>query len=92
MNLLGSADYCGFMTGIFSHNSHLTPIGLLHTKKKTEEVLPNVFKMAFPASPFKNDWLLLYIGICFMRVGHDINIIRTMASAAGHMGISLASA
>ena len=28
------------MTGILSHNSHLTPIGLLHTYKIAEAVLP----------------------------------------------------
>ena len=40
------------MTGILSHNSHMTPICFLHTKKIAEAVLPYVFKMVFPASPF----------------------------------------
>ena len=47
-----SYDCYSFMTGMSSYNSHLTPVNLLHTEKRGEAVLPYVFVMAFPPSPF----------------------------------------
>ena len=43
------------MTGISCYNSRLTPICLLYTEKIAEAVFPYVFKMAFPASPFRTN-------------------------------------
>ena len=40
------------MAGILCYNSHLTPICLLYTVRIAQAVLPYVFKMALPASPF----------------------------------------
>ena len=40
------------MTGISSYDSQLTPVYLLHTENRGQVVLPHVFIMPFPTSPF----------------------------------------
>ena len=47
-----SSDCSSFMTGISSYNSQLTLVYLLYTEKRGHTLLPYVFIIAFPTSPF----------------------------------------
>ena len=47
-----------FMTAITSYNSPFTLVYLLHTENRGKTVLPSVFNMVFPASPFSFKVLL----------------------------------
>ena len=51
-----SSDCYSFMIGISSYNSQLTPVYFLHTEKRVQPVLPNVFFMVFPTSPFEPNY------------------------------------
>ena len=56
-----SDDCYSFMTGISSYSIQLTPVCLLHTRKRAKTIFPFVLNMAFSTSPLLSIVLTLYI-------------------------------
>ena len=55
-NIRVSTDYCSIICLSWSYNNQVTPVCLLHIETRDKRVLPYVFNMVFPTSPFKESF------------------------------------
>ena len=53
-----SSDCCIFLCLSWSYNNQMTPVCLLHSEKSGKKVLPYVFNMVLPTSPFSDNLTL----------------------------------